>query len=289
MLESDKQGACFKCLNYQQPDKKLFTNTWIGGSVYVSRTYLVYRWVVASLVFVFLIQSFIIRALHVESWKYFLLLANWGRLLAVLTYSWEGVLVTDRWRRELDGQVEISLTSRYESTSSPLPWSHRTLWMLANVNSVVSALCSVVYWPFLYDQEPLDFQNLTGHGLITAINILDVFISARPWRCLHAYHVQIFCLLYVLSNFAYVESGGTNIADQPYIYSILDWSQPIHCLITIFGVMLILPFLHFFFIILYKCRCFLAKMMKDARKTECGESSQEIEMLEGNLALLEDG
>ena len=27
MLESDKQGACFKCLNYQQPDKKLFTNT----------------------------------------------------------------------------------------------------------------------------------------------------------------------------------------------------------------------------------------------------------------------
>ena len=27
MLESDKQGACYKCLNYQQPDKKLFTNT----------------------------------------------------------------------------------------------------------------------------------------------------------------------------------------------------------------------------------------------------------------------
>ena len=27
MLESDKAGTCQKCLNYQQPDKKLFTNT----------------------------------------------------------------------------------------------------------------------------------------------------------------------------------------------------------------------------------------------------------------------
>jgi len=289
MLESDKPGACYKCLNYQQPDKKLFTNTWIGNTVFVSRTYLVYRWVVATLVFVFLLQSFVSRSLHGEWWKYFLLLANWGRVMAVLTYILEGVLVTIRWRRELDGEVELSLTSCYESTSSPLPWSHRVLWMLGNVNSVVSALCSVVYWPFLYNQEPLDLQNITGHGLITALNILDIFISARPWRCLHAYHVQIFCLVYVLSNFAYVESGGTNVADQPYIYSILDWSKPTHCLITIFGVMLILPFLHFFFIVLYKCRCFLSKIMKESGRTKTGEYSHEMEMVEGNLALLEDG
>jgi len=290
MLESDKAGTCQKCLNYQQPDKKLFTNTWIGSPVYVSRAYLVYRWIVATLVLIFLIQSFISRALDAgEWWKYFLLLANWGRVLAVLTYLWEVVLVTIRWRRELDGQVELSLTSNYESTSSPLPWSHRTLWMLANVNSDVSLLCSIVYWPFLYNQEPLDFQNITGHGLITAINIIDVFISARPWRCLHAYHVQLFCLIYVLSNFAYVEGGGTNLADQPYIYSILDWSKPTHCLITIFGVMLILPFLHFMFIMLYKSRCLVARVVQSSKKAGPGNSSQDIEMVEGNLALLQDG
>ena len=105
--------------------------------MYVSRTYLVYRlvslhtesvpvfvfsrWVVATLVVVFLIQSFIIRALHLESWKYFLLLANWGRLLAVLTYSWEGVLVTDRWRRELNGEKcsLIKLSLNFFSPSRP--------------------------------------------------------------------------------------------------------------------------------------------------------------------------
>eukprot|EP00092_Neocalanus_flemingeri_P015048 GFUD01016254.1.p1 GENE.GFUD01016254.1~~GFUD01016254.1.p1 ORF type:complete len:289 (+),score=61.00 GFUD01016254.1:250-1116(+) len=285
MLESAKGGACQKCLNYQQPDKKLFTNTWIGRSAYVSRSYLVYRWVVAILVLIFLVQSFISRALHAgDWWKYFLYLTNWGRVLAVLTYTWEVVLVTARWRRELDGQVELSLTSSYAATGSPLPWSHRLLWMFANVNSDVSALCSLIYWPFLYTGHPLDFQNITGHGLLITINVVDLFISARPWRCLHAYHVQIFCLVYVLSNFTYIEGGGTNLADQPYIYSILDWSKPTHCLITIFGVLLILPFLHFMFILLYKCRCTLAKLLCPPRPDD--PASQGMEMVEGSLALL---
>ena len=48
----------------------------------------------------------------------------------------------------------------------------------------------------------------------------------RPWRVLHVYHAQLFCLVYVMSNFAYIEGGGTNTADQPYIYSVLDWSKP---------------------------------------------------------------
>ena len=60
---------------------------------------------IAILVLVFLIQSFISRSLHSDSWwKYFLYLTNWGRVLAVLTYIWEAVLVTTRWRRELDGE-----------------------------------------------------------------------------------------------------------------------------------------------------------------------------------------
>ena len=42
------------------------------------------------------------------------------------------------------------------------------------------------------------------------------------------------------------------MADKPYIYSILDWSHPTYCVLTILGVVLILPFIHFIFIILYK-------------------------------------
>jgi hypothetical protein len=48
----------------------------------------------------------------------------------------------------------------------------------------------------------------------------------RPWRCLHAYHSQLFCLVYALSNFAYIEEEGTSIYETHYLYSVLDWSKP---------------------------------------------------------------
>ena len=57
-------------------------------------------------------------------------------------------------------------------------------------------------------------------------NIFQSVNIFRPWRVLHVYHAQLFCLVYVISNFAYIEGGGTNISDRPYIYSILDWRQP---------------------------------------------------------------
>ena len=43
------------------------------------------------------------------------------------------------------------------------------------------AVCTLVYWPFFYEAglHPLDLQNLSGHALITFINIIDVFISNR--------------------------------------------------------------------------------------------------------------
>ena len=38
-------------------------------------------------------------------------------------------------------------------------------------------------------QHGLSLENLVGHAVITAVNVIDVFISSRPWRCLHVYQV----------------------------------------------------------------------------------------------------
>ena len=46
-------------------------------------------------------------------------------------------------------------------------------------------------------QHGLSLENLVGHGVITGINIMDVFISSRPWRCLHVYQVFSSSLLLV--------------------------------------------------------------------------------------------
>ena len=213
--------------------------------------YLLYRWLLSLTTIIFFLHSLCVRISLPAGWKYVLYLTNWSRVLSVLHFTTEAVLVTARWWRERRERGRLDLSSAYSSEPS-LPLSHRVLWVLANINSDTAALCTIVYWGFLYDGREFDVDNVSGHILISLINILDVFISHRPWRCLHLYHVQLFCLVYVMSNLAYIEGGGTNLADKPYIYSILNWSHPAHCVLTILGVVLVLPFIHFIFIILYK-------------------------------------
>jgi len=259
----------------------------------VSKTYLIYRWVVAILVTLFFGHSLLARLINsIEtSWKYLLYLTNWSRLLASLAYLLEASLVTQRWRRELGGKEAVdNVEGGYAVSCARLPCSHRLLWLLANINTDLALFCSIIYWPFLYEPSShlLSVENVTGHALLTLLNSLDLFVSARPWRCLHAYHVQLFCLAYALSNFTYIEEGGTNLKDQPYIYSILDWRKPTHCLFTIFGVLLLLPFIHLFHIMLYKLRCSLAnKVSEMSRLKREQEVAMEMEVAEGSKALLE--
>ena len=56
-----------------------------------------------------------------------------------------------------------------------------------------NSLCSV-YWITLYNPERhlLDFENFSGHGMISGLCLLDLGISARPWRLRHAAHPVMF-------------------------------------------------------------------------------------------------
>lgn len=262
----------------------------------MSVCYLTYRWFISLTLLTLLAQSLGPRLIQSPRtcWYYLLYLAHWVRLLAVLHHTWEAALVTSRWRTELAGQVDASVREGYSSGPGPtLPWSHRILWTLANINTEVSGLCSLVYWPFIYTPEhDLGLENLSGHAIITAINIWDIFISARPWRCLHAYQAQLFCLAYSLSSLVTLEEEGRAVAqgsrDLPYSYSLLP-SKPSHALITILGVSLLLPFIHLAFILLYKLRCCLVTLAGRGH-TIHGKGrvhrEQGIEMAEGTRGLL---
>ena len=52
--------------------------------------------------------------------------------------------------------------------------------------------------------------------------------------------------------------------DLPYSYSLLP-GEPSHAFITILGIMLILPFIHLFFVLLYKLRCSLVKVRMEEK------------------------
>ena len=82
-------------------------------------------------------------------------------------------------RRETAGAAR-RLVSSYASTRSRLPASHRALWAAANINADTAALCSLLYWTFLYDgSRGLDVDNISGHVLICVVNAVDIFVSQR--------------------------------------------------------------------------------------------------------------
>lgn len=117
---------------------------------------------------------------------------------------------------------------------------------------------------------------------------MDIFISARPWRCLHAYHTMVFCVIYVLFNLTYIKLGGTNSRGKHYIYSILNWNKPVNWdsmswIYTIVACLLVIPILHLAFIMLYKVRCGLQNKIKGRLVSE----EESIEMKEGKLVLLQ--
>ena len=54
-------------------------------------------------------------------------------------------------------------------------------YVLLNYLKIFVSVSCMMYWPFFYQPgiHPLNLQNLSGHALIPAYNIIDVFISAR--------------------------------------------------------------------------------------------------------------
>jgi hypothetical protein len=81
----------------------------------------------------------------------------------------------------------------------------------------------------LYNPERhfLDFENFSGHLLIAVACLVDVFISDRPWRVIHAIHPIIFGGVFGIFSFFYFLAGGTNYYFEPFVYHIIDWAHPL--------------------------------------------------------------
>ena len=220
----------------------------------------------AGLVSVFLVHSLGSRLFSSQHWwKWFLYLTSWARLLSALHYVTEAVLVSLRWRREQGGwlfvmsecchdmwvvcpsvrrPVAAALKLRQHRLAPPPvtpPALGRGQHQLRHGRPLLHRLLGVPLWPQPHPrcwQYLWPYSHIPGqhhrYFCVTEVKPFDSepayqisnTLNTRPWRVLHVYHVQLFCLVYVMSNLAYIEGGGTNLSDQPYIYSILDWNQP---------------------------------------------------------------
>ena len=148
-------------------------------------------------------------------------------------------------------------------------------------------------WPELY--LPLIFQilsdvveskllknelavilNIFLHGVNSITCLVDIFISARPWKVFHFIYAIIFGFYYAGFSLIYWGGGGVGVCYptqkdhptatvrrgnewcDPFIYPILDWqNKPGIAAGIIFGGCLVIPIIHFFWMGLIWIRQFI--------------------------------
>ncbi|XP_045506486.1 protein rolling stone-like [Colias croceus] len=136
-----------------------------------------------------------------------------------------------------------------------LPWLVKVYWISSNIAIPLSFFITIFYWTLLSG-----FVSEDGGELEFAINkVLDIFIHAinsvvmflllvtarQPVYLLHFYHVVLFALVYLFFSVIYYAAGGTDMFGNPFVYPMLDWSNPgIAVLTGVFSAVLII-ILHF--------------------------------------------
>ena len=129
----------------------------------------------------------------------------------------------------------------------------------------------VVVDAHLLEDDTEKILNIFLHASNSVACLIDIFISARPWKVFHFVYAMTFGFYYASFSIIYWGGGGVGICYaskeecpydgqyctvqkgehwcDPFIYPILDWQN--HALIAIgviLGGCLVVPFVHFFWI-----------------------------------------
>ena len=124
-------------------------------------------------------------------------------------------------------------------------------------------LISVVVEAHLLKNETAEYLNIFLHGVNSFTCLIDIFISARPWKLLHFLYPICFGTYYAAFSLIYWGAGGlgvcykyrtdtatvhsNNMWCDPFIYPILDWqNNPGLAAGVIVGGCLVMPLIHLF-------------------------------------------
>ena len=152
-------------------------------------------------------------------------LTHWCHKLMTTSFMYNSILVVIRYTQEKRKQVTNNCFFERNCLVTKLTWI-----MSSSANNLAIAV-TIVYWGALYDSNEKrtlleEFDNYNVHLIQTVITLIDVAISARPWRFCHAIYPFLFALTYLGFNVIYtVVLGGKNSKGEDFVYSILDWGN----------------------------------------------------------------
>ena len=165
---------------------------------------------------------------------YGLYFTNWMTTLNLISYTFSTALVITRFiQKRFSGHDSPTRRHFFEANHISIMLS----WALATTSNSMSLIVALVYWAFLHEYNPNEtsletFVNYDYHLFIAMISILDVIVSARPWRFAHVYLLVVLAFLNIFLQLIYVLgfNGKNYDHDEPnkeldYIYPVFDWKS----------------------------------------------------------------
>ena len=105
-------------------------------------------------------------------------------------------------------------------------WYQKVQWVFFYLGAEMAVIVSVLYWVVLYrSSHVLDGVNVNTHLVNGIIAFFDICFSGTPIRLLHIIYPVLFAICYTVFTGIYFAADGTNVNDDPYIYSVLDYEN----------------------------------------------------------------
>lgn len=138
---------------------------------------------------------------------------------------------------------------------------HKVLWVIYVISATGGVWITAGYWTVLFEDDPVDANNITKHALNSVFMVIDTSLSSIPIRLFHWVYALLYFAVYILFSVFYWLAGGTNNGGKPYIYSALnydDFKKTTAILLVVF-LLVVLPILHLILFSLTKLRDYLYK------------------------------
>ncbi|XP_062130322.1 protein rolling stone isoform X1 [Drosophila sulfurigaster albostrigata] len=203
----------------------------------VSTYYLLYRWIWALFFLAVYITCIILQFCE---GKFFIYMTNWGFGLITITMLISAVMVT-RWHYDLQNVRSLVNEAGQKGRTT---WGLKIYWWLYNMSLLLALIISTIYWIFLNGRmnKPARFPAISAitHALNSIFILIDFMVVAFPLRLLHMVQTMVLAIVFFLFTLIYHLYGGTDEFNNHYVYPILDWNNPMRCLVTFIGVFLMI-------------------------------------------------
>lgn len=277
---------------------------WLPYKWYFQILYIIYRWVVAVYFFVWLFPTGFYELNG--GVKFFIFLTNWAILSFNIYLVWAAFSTTLHFlvvhcisvKKYADDSFSHG-SSEYELEkpqgccgikSNGITWHQVIFWFLFVIGAETAIVISVLYWPLLYDPDSGSPSgvNVNTHLTNGIVALLDVFITGVPVRFFHFLYIQLFFSVYAGFTGIYHAANGTNVNNNPFIYSLLDYgNNPGSATGIVFGLILLyVPFIHILIYLAYLARYWLVYLACRPRGRSNREriTRDETEMKEADKA-----